>query len=366
MPLKVCTLLVNYRNALEISKAVASVLADDASEEIAVVDNSDDDREWMHLNDLLPKEVTVVRAPTNLGFGAGCNLGLAHSDAELVFLVNPDVQVLPQCTRILKDALENDPALGAVSPRQFLDVNKGWVLPASWLPTRIRAWATERARYEPHTATRLARAAHAERSRFVKAKTPIRQRALSGAALMVRRSALLKHETLFDSRYFMYFEDTDLCMRLRKRGWKLAVVPQATAVHAWRNEAHKGPMMASSAAIYFDKFFPPASSWMPSPRIKDAGHPSTVSFELFPQEGILLPSSWLNDWMLEISPDPLLDPVITHIGKGLMVEHPARVLEHFNGANVYGRISRISLPFDSTTPRFYWPGSFPAANANRD
>lgn len=353
--MRVCVLFVNYRNAPDIAGAVASVLEDDPGSEVVVVDNSDDVMEWAQLQALLPQQVHKVRAPANLGFGQGCNFGLAHTDAEFIFLVNPDVRLLPGCTQALLQCMVANPKLGAVSPQQFLDSDCQWRLPPSWLPTKIRAWVTERALREPEVAARLMAAAHAEHLRFWHAQGPIGQRALSGAAMLVRRAALPAGEPMFDPRYFMYFEDTDLCMRLRRRGWQLALTPDARAVHAWRNQAHKGVMMAKSAPQYFEKFFPAKTSWTPRASAAQAISDDGPTFERFPSGSFEVPLHWSDGWVMELSPSPLINPAIARLGRGRFVGNLAQALAHFESAPVYGRLSRLSGTYDPLCSRaFFW------------
>ena len=78
---------------------------------------------------------------------------------------------------------------------------------------------------------------------------------LAGAVLMLRRAAVLAAGGLFDPDYFMFFEDSDLSLRLRRSGWKLAMLPHANAVHEYRHKSLKPEMMARSRDQYFRKRF---------------------------------------------------------------------------------------------------------------
>ena len=71
---------------------------------------------------------------------------------------------------------------------------------------------------------------------------------MTGAVLLLRRSAVLAAGGLFDPRYFMFFEDSDLSQRLRRAGWRLAVVlnPHAPAFMASRNSP---AMVCVSSAV---------------------------------------------------------------------------------------------------------------------
>ena len=337
--MKVCAVLVNYHGARDITQAVQSIHADKQNIDIVVVDNSDDALEWEQLQRLLPPTVCKVRAPGNIGFGQGCNFALEHTDAPFVFLVNPDVRLLSGCTEALLRALLTDTTLGAVSPRQFLDEACRWQLPPSWQPTALRAWATERALRDPSVAVRLQKAKDAENHRFWRTTQPIHQRALSGGAMMIRRSAIRPDESMFDPRYFMYFEDTDLCMRLRRRGLKLAMVPAARAVHAWRNQPHKAALMSAGSQVYFDKFYPSDNPWLSKCRaMTSASHRIPYPFQKFPSFGIQRPAHWTQGWMLELSPSPLVEPAVAMAGRDTHIREPVDALTHFESLPVFGRL----------------------------
>jgi cellulose synthase/poly-beta-1,6-N-acetylglucosamine synthase-like glycosyltransferase len=79
---------------------------------------------------------------------------------------------------------------------------------------------------------------------------------LAGAVMMLRRDAVLAAGGLFDPDYFMFFEDSDLSVRLRRAGWRLAMVPRATAVHEYRHKSFKAAMMTRSREQYYRKRYP--------------------------------------------------------------------------------------------------------------
>lgn len=344
MGLSCCAILVNYRGAAEIAAAVASVLADAPGIEVRVVDNSDDDREWALLQSLLPSTVHSHRSGGNIGFGRGCDLAVQASSADCFFLVNPDVRLAAGCTEQLLRALEDDSTLGAVAPRQFLDMDLQWHLPPSWFPTAIRAWATERARREPRVRSKVRHANAMESLRYWQARQqPLRQRALSGSALMVHRRALNAQACLFDPQFFMYFEDSDLCMRLRRQGWGMALVPGARAVHAWRNEPHKQGLMEAGAAVYFGKHYPD-DRWLrktqllqgePAEPMGDPTQPGTRTAEGME---LAVPASLQSGWVLELSPDPLLQICAGRLGTGAHALASAQILAHFGSSPVFVRL----------------------------
>lgn len=360
--------LVNYRNAGEIIAAVAALRADAPLLPIVVVDNSEQDAEAQALRHGLPAGVHLCIADSNLGFGRACNLGLAHygRTADWVFLVNPDVRVQPGCVAALLAALAADPGLAAVAPRQYLDQQRQWLLPPSWLPTALRAWVTERCLRDPQAARRYSRAARAEWLRLAQASAPQPQRALSGGAVLLRCRDLEAVGGLFDPRFFMYFEDSDLCLRLRRHGRRLAVVPQAEAVHLWAHTPQKGPLMAEGAAVYFGKHYPPPDRWQQraarlaaQPWAQPLLGPAstlTAAAEAWSPE-------WTTGWLCELSPSPLMIPATGCFGHGplpgaaLAARHLHEIQSRFPGAPLYGRIGPLTesvASVDSANPHPAW------------
>src|SRR3990167_7043786 len=79
---------------------------------------------------------------------------------------------------------------------------------------------------------------------------------VAGSVLMLRRGSALAAGGLFDPDYFMFFEDADLSIRLRRAGYELAIVTAVSAVHEYRHKAYKAALMQQSQAKYFGKHFP--------------------------------------------------------------------------------------------------------------
>lgn len=338
----VCAVLVNYRGAMDIVAAVDSVRRDSPGVDIVVVDNSVDAVEEECLRRCLPADVRLLVSPRNLGFGEGCNWAIQHTSANLIWLVNPDVRVLPGCLDALVDALDANPELAAVAPRQFLDKSRQWLLPPSWLPTAINTWVREKAARCLAARSRYVRAMRAEAVRFWMAPSGsvVVQRALSGAAILVRRSSLRADEAVFDPAYFMYFEDSDFCLRMRGRGLRLAVVVDAVAVHMWEMAPHKDGLMAAAAPLYFSRNFP-GSRWLEKAAALTTLPPSWPEFVPVSDRRFQVPAELEKGWVLELSPSPLLFPAVAHFGQGPELEVDASVLAAFGNSGVFARLGPI-------------------------
>ena len=340
----VTAILVNYRGAADIVLAAQSVRANAPVTHIVVVDNSECNAQVAHLRTHLPDGVALLVAPSNLGFGAACNLGAAHRPADGYFLVNPDVRVLPGCVERLVNAMACHPGLGAVAPVQFLDAPQIWHFSPAWLPSAVGAWARELAVRSVLAQSRMTRAVQAETFRLWAAGAdamPLRQRALSGAALLVRHECLHPAFGLFDPRYFMYYEDSDLCVRLRRQRWQLAVVPGAKALHLWQMGGHKNDLMAAAAPVFFDKHHA-NSIWLEKARHVQAMPASVQSHALWRTgEPLNVPRAWQSGWMLELSPLPVFLPSIGRLGVGAVVSWPEAVVSAAKGAQFYARLTPL-------------------------
>lgn len=342
---RACAVLVNYKGAEDTAAAVASVRADSPGVEVVVVDNSVDAAEAQRLRAALPADVKLMVAPANLGFGAGCNLAVAATTAEYIWLVNPDVRVLSGCLAALVQALDAHPTLAATAPRQYLDVRRRWLLSPSWLPTDMDSWAREKASRNLATFGRFAQASRAEAVRLWQAQPGqlVPQRALSGGVMLVRRASLARSEPMFDPAYFMYFEDSDLCLRLRRRGWRMAVVPAAEVVHLWQLAPHKEALMAQAAPIYFHKHFA-HSRWLQKAAAMAAAPLAWPPCVDVPAgQALAVPAQWQRGWVLELGLNPLMAPAVAKLGTGATCEWPVDALGVLGGLNapVYARLGPL-------------------------
>lgn len=198
--LPVSVVLVTYNSAGVIGAALKSL---GGEVEVVVVDNaSRDDTVALARG----AGVKVVAASDNKGFGTGCNIGAAATTRPLLFFFNPDATVRADTIARLCEALQRHPDWVAVNPRIMNPDGKQIFRQAS--------------RLEPELARR-------------KTPNPLADREiemLSGAALMVHRPAF---EAIggFDERIFLYCEDDDLALRLKKNGGKLGYVHDAVVEH---------------------------------------------------------------------------------------------------------------------------------------
>ena len=353
----VCAILVNFHGADEVASAVASLSGQSAVARILVVDNSCDAMEFARLESLVGAGATLLRAPSNLGFGQACNWAFEATSEPFVLLVNPDVSMEPGTVDLLLNAM-SDGRVAAAAPRQYLDDAHQWLLPPAWAPSVLGAWMYASALASQHARQRLQRALRREAMRYWTSRVDLPQRALSGGLMLLRRKALIEQPHLFDPRFFMYFEDSDLCMRLRRQGAEMAIVPSARAVHAWRNLPHKATLMADGARVFFEKYYPDDRGWLY--RSRSMGplpeFPGGFQFSPAPSPAVPVASEWQAGWLLELSPSPLLQPAIGMLGSGDVAQVPQATLSCFEGAPVYGRLGGLPAKI-SDCQLLCWPAS---------
>jgi GT2 family glycosyltransferase len=241
--LDVSFVMVNHNHGETAEKAVLSLaaLADRARFELIFVDNRCSDGLADRLAASVPA-VCIVRNDRVAGFAANSNRGFAASapGSRYVALLNPDTECLPGVVDALVTHLDANPDVGIAGPRLL---NADGSRQAS-----ARRFITVTAM--------LMRALHVDRVMRVETlasymmtdadqSSPADVDWVTGAFLVVRRAAVAD-VGLLDEGYFLYAEDQDWCCRMWRAGWRVAIVPDAVAVHGYQQEGYRKPWSASA------------------------------------------------------------------------------------------------------------------------
>lgn len=340
----IASVIVNYFGHRLVQSAVQSLLRDRPDMEVIVVDNSVDPEENALLRQVLGSRARIITNGSNTGFGAACNAGIASTQAEFIMLLNPDTQVIAGCIDKLQAALECMPGLGAVSPAQLWESSGRFRLPPAWLPTGIEMWCVEQAWRSRRVAASMS---NAYRNLALRVWQPdgaqvVPQRALSGGATLLRRSAALQAGGLFDPAFFMYYEDSDLCWRLKRAGWQLGMVPDACVLHEWEHTSAKVEFMEKSKQIYLDKHFSGRGAWQQRTARCLQAAPLAAPLECGERDKsrpvLDVPAPWQGGWLLELSPSALLIPAIGCLGSGPQAEIPPHLIERLGTGPLHARI----------------------------
>ena len=221
--------IVNY-NTREHLRACLATVTVEAPSEVVVVDNASSDDSAAMVETEYPHVVLQVNN-TNVGYGAAANQAIARCRAKYVLLLNPDTLLRPGTLMALNRYLDENPRAAIVGPRL---VEADGTLQASCYPfpkpldtflensTIAVVLGRSIRRYVPGLGKLYLRTWSHDRLRVVPW--------VKGAALAIRRTAFDAVRG-FDESYFMYFEDADLCYRLRGAGWEIHFTPESTVVH---------------------------------------------------------------------------------------------------------------------------------------
>jgi GT2 family glycosyltransferase len=224
-------IIVGYNTKEVIRNCLSSIYQNPSEQpsEIIVVDNNSLDGSQDAIERQFP-EVILVRNSENVGFAGANNQGIKISKGKYILILNPDTVLFPEALDRMVAFMEKNPEVGAITPKIWLDERKtlqscilhpftignyifahspigraflhNWVLKKLWKKD-IEIWLAE---------------------------GPLEVDCIAGTCIMVRRE-VLKTTGRLDDYFFMFFEDVDWCLRMKKTGWRLFLVPDAEIMH---------------------------------------------------------------------------------------------------------------------------------------
>jgi len=210
---------------------------------VIVCDNGSTDGTPQALRAAFP-QIEVLELGRNLGFAAGANAGLRQAlaaRADHILLINNDTTVAPSMVERLVAATA--PGVGIVAPMIYYAAAPDTIWSAGGLRSR---WTLEQL--------------HDLRGRHDVGGWPKAQARdfVPGCAMLLSRT-VLETVGLFDERFFMYYEDSDLCLRVRRADYRILLAPAAQMWHkvAISSGGTDSPAeryaMARSSVLFFRK-----------------------------------------------------------------------------------------------------------------
>ena len=222
----ISAIVLNYRTPEDTLRCVAALerqtIASDL--EILIVDNHSGDRSVAAFRKLLGegKRIQIVEMPRNLGYGRANNEGVARAKGEFVLIINPDTTLEPDALEQMVRFLREHPDVGIVGPQL--------IHPNGKIRDSFRTFPTPMDVFIKRTLLRLF--FRKRMGTYLQwGKDPHAVRDVDwvvGACLCMRRD-FFRELGGFDPRFFLFFEDTDLCRRCHRAGRRVVYFPRAKA-----------------------------------------------------------------------------------------------------------------------------------------
>ena len=214
---KLSIITINYNGLKDTCELLETLPLEDNSLEVIVVDNASKENEASIIEQRYPM-VKVIRSPQNLGFAGGNNLGIKAAHGEYLFFLNNDTVLRHQTSDIrpLINRLESSDKIGAVCPKirfswEHHPIQYAGYTPLSPITMRNHAIGfgeDDHGQYDtPHP-------------------TPYAH----GAAMMVKREVIDKAGFMPEC-YFLYYEELDWSMMIRRAGYDIWYEPACTIYH---------------------------------------------------------------------------------------------------------------------------------------
>lgn len=238
-------LIVNFNSGEHLGWCLQSITEHEPDARVIVIDNASTDRSEYPAASMGDR-VNLCRNTTNLGFARAINQGVAQTHSESVLVLNPDCRLLPGALPALEAQLARYADCAVAGP-QMLDDDGGIQGSMRGDPdmlTGLFGRSTLLTRLFPRSraARRNVRTDAIADGNNVSTTVDW----VSGACMLVRRTALEAVHG-FDERYFLYWEDADLCRRLRAGGYTVHYVPAARVIHSVGQSGRSVPTLAIRA-----------------------------------------------------------------------------------------------------------------------
>lgn len=202
---RVSAVIVTYNSAAVVASCLRSL---GGVREVVVVDNNSADSTIETVRAAMPR-ARIIASADNLGYGAAANIGFQQASGEFALLINPDAALRPQAIERLvaaADRYENAAVLAPVLVDSRTQIQRS------------------------HNASLMERDSMARKRSDPVPEGDVSAGFLSGAVLLLRKCAL-QSAGGFDPAIFLYYEDDDLSLRMRRAGFGLVLVADAVAEH---------------------------------------------------------------------------------------------------------------------------------------
>ncbi len=253
--IEVSVVIVSWNTKDLLRKCLNSILDQTlgVSFEVWVIDNASSDGSPEMVAKDFPT-IKLIRNKRNLGFAAANNEAIVVSSGRYVLLLNSDTEIIGNAIHDMVEFMVKHKSVGAVGCK-LLNPDGSLQPSCHGFATILRGFTYATGIHHliqyGHVTKLVARIVGGKFRSWThfgdynKVLFPDR---IDGACMLLRRKAL-EEVGLLDERFFMYFEDEDLCNRLLQHGWKVAYTPDAKIVH-YRGQSSKNAYRAAAIEYY--------------------------------------------------------------------------------------------------------------------
>ena len=222
----VAVILINYNTSkytLECIQAVVAKTSEGISYQIIVVDNNSELSDYQNLRAHFPKQenITLHRSDVNTGFGGGNMFGVQFADAKYLLFLNNDAMLQNDCLHIIYSYMHNHREVGVATAQNYDE--HGEFVPSFDHDKGLRRLLFGRSYLENSDAGLYPK-------RKKEYPQPLEVNWVNGAFMFFRADAFQKIGG-FDTNIFLYWEEMDVCHRLRKEGYSSMLIPKAKILH---------------------------------------------------------------------------------------------------------------------------------------
>ncbi len=218
--MRVVVAIVNFNGRQSTSEAIDSVLPTLAPDDrILVVDNASMDGSVEFFAERYPS-VRVIALPRNRGYSGGCNAAIdfaLREGAEFVLLANNDIAFAPDTIERLVGTAKLDAQIAVVVPRIYYSRPPDRVWAAGSIISRVTGLTRQRGMDR-------------DEADFPPSPEPVDLDMCTGCALLVRTSVVATVGPMRDS-FFLYYDETDWCWRIRRAGFRIVLEDRARLWH---------------------------------------------------------------------------------------------------------------------------------------
>jgi len=229
-------IIVTHNCEKHLEKAMASIKNQSLQpKQIIIVDSGSEDPQYLNRY----SEATIIHNQSDIGFCMGNNIGYKQisDEIEFIFFLNPDAFPSPNFAREAIEHMNTDSNCGALTGT-LLGYNIESDKPTGFIDTTgiFQKW------YGKWYDRDQGKEYDSERHRDTQ-EIP----AICAASLFCRKKALdstlIRNSEVMDNTFYMYKEDIDLSLRLKKKGWKLLFIPHLSTYHCrgWQRDRKKMP-----------------------------------------------------------------------------------------------------------------------------